>query len=295
VPIPQLAIAVGTIAARLPRRTAFPAALAGLAVLVVPTLYSKGWSGSAAVSGAIFLAAAWLFGDSLRSRRAYISEIEDRAERLQREQVAQRERAAAEEKARIARELHDVVAHSVSVILVQADAADDVFDKAPERAHEAVRAIAETARTALEDLRRVLGALHQEPDFQPQPRLATIDQLAEKVRTTGLVVDVAVEGDPRPLPAAVDLSAYRIIQEALTNTVRHAEARRVAVKVRYDEELVLEVCDDGIGSANGKNVGGRGLIGMRERVALLGGQIAIGPRPTGGFSVSARIPIGLPQ
>ena len=239
----------------------------------------------------VALVAAWLLGDSVGSRQAYVQEIEAKAERLERERESESRRAAAEEQARIARELHDVVAHALSVIVVQAGAADDVFDNDPSRARGPIRAIDAAARTALADLRRVLGVLHPEADYEPQPGLARLDSLVDQVRATGLGVSLAIEGRSRPLPAAVDLSAYRIVQEALTNTLKHANAEHVSVRVRYGDELGLEIRDDGTATANGTG-NGSGVIGMRERAALLGGAVETGPASGGGYVVSARIPIG---
>jgi signal transduction histidine kinase len=239
----------------------------------------------------VFLIAAWLLGEGVRSRRAYIREIEEKAERLEREREAEAGRAVAEEQARIGRELHDVVAHALSVIVVQAGAAADVFELDPRRAREPIRAIDAAARSALADLRRVLGILKDEAEYEPQPGLGRLDSLIEQVRSTGLQVSVEIEGAPQPLPAAVDLSAYRIVQEALTNTIKHAGAEHVSVRVRYADELALEIRDDGRSNGNG-NGSGSGLIGMRERVAMLGGSVEAGSAAGGGYLVSARIPLG---
>ena len=286
----QLGVALYTLAARpagpSSRRVAF-ASIGAVVVALAATGYSQ--LGDSAFH-AVFLVAAWLFGDGVGSRRAYIREIEEKAERLERERESEARRAAAEEQARIARELHDVVAHALSVIVVQAGAADDVFEVDPGRAREPIRAIDSAARAALADLRRVLGILQQDAAYEPQPGLGRLDRLIEQVRATGLEVALEVEGESRPLPAAVDLSAYRIVQEALTNTLKHAEAERVRVSVRYGERLALEIQDDGRAKANG-STGGNGLIGMRERVALLGGSVAAGSAPGGGYRVSASIPI----
>jgi signal transduction histidine kinase len=237
----------------------------------------------------VFLVAAWLLGDSVGSRRAYVREIEEKAERLEHERQTEARRAVAEEQARIARELHDVVAHALSVIIVQAGAAEDVFEKDPLRARQPIRSIDAAARSALADLRRVLGILQHGAEYEPQPGLARLDRLVEQVRATGLDVAVEIAGSPRPLPAAIDLSAYRIVQEALTNALKHAHASRVDVRIRYGEALELDVRDDGRGSANGH--GGSGLVGMRERVALLGGSIETGTGPSGGFRVAAALPL----
>jgi signal transduction histidine kinase len=291
-PLPfALGVALYTLAARAGGRRARSVGIASIASLTAAlavTGYSQFGDLAARV---VFLAAGWLLGDSVRSRRAYVSEIEEKADRLEREHEAQVQRAAAEEQARIARELHDVVAHSLSVIVVQAAAADDVFDLEPQRAREPIRAIEQAARSALGDLRRVLGILHAGAEYEPQPGLARLESLVEQVRATGLAIALEFDGAPRPLPAAVDLSAYRIVQEALTNTLKHARAEHATVRVHYGPELGLEIRDDGVAQSNGNDHGGNGLIGMQERVAILGGTVATGPGPGGGYLVSARIPI----
>jgi signal transduction histidine kinase len=234
-------------------------------------------------------AAAWLLGDSISSRRAYIHEIEQKADRLERERETEARRAVAEEQARIGRELHDVIAHALSVIVVQAGAAEEVYELDPKRVREPLRAIDAAARTALSDLRRVLGMLASGAEYEPQPGLDRLDSLVAQVRATGLDVSLELEGERRLLPAAVDLSAYRIVQEALTNTLKHAGATRAKVRVGFGDEIQLEIADDGCGGANGS--GGSGLIGMRERVALLGGTVEAGDGAGGGFVVRARIPV----
>jgi len=241
-------------------------------------------------------AAAWALGDNLRTRRAYLAELEARAERLEREREETARRAVAEEQARIARELHDVISHNVSVMVVQAAAGGDVFATHPDRAREALGSIESTGREALVELRRLLGVVRPAPeddrvDREPQPGLARLPELIEQVSATGLRVELAVGGEPRDLPLGVDLSAYRIVQEALTNTLKHASAENVEVTIAYqDARLELEVLDDGAGGDVGGD--GRGLIGMRERVGLLGGELTAGPRAGGGFGVRAVIPLG---
>jgi signal transduction histidine kinase len=288
-PLP-LGVALYTVgAARSDLRDLLAPALTVVAVGVA-VLASGGFEFGAAAARVVFLAAALLLGESIGSRRVYIREIEDKAARLEREQETERRRAAAEEQARIARELHDVVAHALSVIVVQAAAAGDAFERDPREAKQPIEAVDNAARAALADLRRVLGVLHTTPDYAPQPGLAQIDDLADSIRATGLKVSVEVVGKPRELPAALDLSAYRIIQEALTNSLKHAGAEHVEVQIRYGDTLQLDVRDDGQGS-NGAAGGGSGLIGMRERVTLLGGTLTTGPGISGGYRVNATIPI----
>jgi signal transduction histidine kinase len=245
----------------------------------------------------VFLTAAWILGDNLRTRRAYLHELEEKAERLEREREENERRAAADEQARIARELHDVIAHNVSVMVVQAAGGREVFETHPDRAREALASIEATGREALTELRRLLGVARAHEDgstsLAPQPGLERLGTLVEQVRAAGLTVDVQVEGEQRDLPTGVDLSAYRVIQEALTNTLRHAFAQRAWIVVHYGErELIVEVLDDGAGPPRAGGQDGRGLVGMQERVGLFGGEVRTGARPEGGFRVWARFPLG---
>jgi signal transduction histidine kinase len=276
-------LAVYTVAAHCPRTVSIRAGGLAILVLFVPLPGFIGWGPP------IPAIAAWLLGDNLRTRRAYLRELETRAERLEREQEESARRAAAEEQARIARELHDVLAHNVSVMVVQAAAANDVFETQPQRAREALQAIERTGRSALTELRRLLGRV-RETDYAPQPGLSGLGALVEGVRAAGLPVTLRVEGELGDLPAGLDLSAYRIVQEALTNAIKHAGASAAEVRVRRTaDEVQLEVVDDGRGpSGNGR---GQGLIGMRERASLLGGEVEAGPKPGGGFRVRATLPL----
>ena len=231
----------------------------------------------------------WLVGRNFRARSLRLAAAE-------REQEQRTRLAVGDERARIARELHDVVAHSVGVIVVQAEGARRVFDRDPERAREALGSIELTARKALAEMRRSLGVLRDEERsaaLQPQPGIDDLDALLEHAREGGLSVELAVEGEPRALPRSVDLSAYRIVQEALTNTIKHAGQVRSQVTVSYGErELKLEVSDDGPGSSGDGAEGSRGLglVGMRERVASHGGELHVGSSPEGGFVVRASLP-----
>ncbi|MEU9197244.1 sensor histidine kinase [Streptomyces hundungensis] len=247
---------------------------------------------------------AWVLGDSMRTRKAYFAQLEERASRLEREREAQAKVAVAAERARIARELHDVVAHNVSVMVVQADGAAYVMDTSPDQARTALETISMTGRQALAEMRRLLGVLrtgeHQEAgEYVPQPDVQQIEDLVETVRGAGLTVDFKIEGTPRPLPSGVELTAYRIVQEALTNTRKHG-GPDVGASVRlvyFDDGLGLLVEDDGRGAAHemyedgGADGQGHGLIGMRERIGMVGGTLDAGPRPGGGFRISALLPL----
>ncbi len=241
-------------------------------------------------SAGLVVATPWLAGRVHRARA-------ERIAGLQREAL-QRERAAVgEERARIARELHDVVAHSVGVMVVQAQGAQRMLDRDPERAREALAAIEATGRTALAEMRRSLGVLRKpegEAPLAPQPGMDGLAALVEQARQSGLSVELVTEGEPAPLPSGVDLSAYRIVQEALTNTLKHAGPVPTRVAVRYrGEQLELEISDDGDARrpAAADDGAGQGLVGMRERVALYGGDLHAAPRPEGGFVVRASLPI----
>ena len=238
---------------------------------------------------------AWVLGDSMRYRRAYYLDLEDKARRLERERDQQAEIGAAAERARIARELHDVIAHNVSVMVVQAEGASYALDNSPETTRRALGTIAETGRTALAEMRRLLGVLRSEAksvDRAPQPGVDQLEDLLEQVRAAGLVVDFSVEGVPVPLPQGMALAAYRIIQESLTNTRKHGGPRVSAqVSLHYGEdELRMLVRDDGRGAAALTDGQGNGLTGMRERVAMYGGALNAGPRVEGGYQVEAVLP-----
>jgi signal transduction histidine kinase len=215
------------------------------------------------------------------------------ADRRGREEAAARR--ASEERLAIARDLHDVVAHSISVINVQANTALHLMDRQPQRAREALTAIREVSGQALTELGSVLGALRDtSAPLAPAPGVARLDELAARARSAGFTVSVAAEGTVRSLPVGVDAAAYRIVQEALTNTVRHSGGRQATVRLRYgDGDLVIEVGDDGIGGRDSGGAGsgsGNGLAGMTERARALGGTLTAGPRPGGGFRVLARLP-----
>ncbi|MEV4178181.1 sensor histidine kinase [Nonomuraea sp. NPDC049709] len=263
---------------------------------------AAGWNEYVVV--AVVLVAVWGAGRSLRLRRAYLEELKDRATRLERAHAADTRAARAEERSRIARELHDVVAHHVSVMTVQAAAARRVLASDPELAREALSAIEHTGRMAMTEMRNIVGVLRTDSradaraELGPQPGVRDLPALVEQMREAGLPTRLRTEGEPAPLPAGVDLAAYRLVQEGLTNSLRHAGAGAEAVvTVRHDaHELDVRVEDDGKGAPR-EPAGemslppGHGLVGIRERVALYGGILSIGPLPGGGFGVRARFPL----
>jgi len=258
-----------------------------------------------AVFGAVVLFVAWYVGRRIRLRG-------ERAAQLAREQAAEARRIVTEERARIARELHDVVAHRVSLMTVQAGAAKAVAAENPEGARQAMGAVEEAGRQALEELRHLLGVLRPDTDpdgLVPQPGLKELPRLVQQIRGAGLEVSLAADGVPAELPARVDLFAYRIVQEALTNVLKHAgPGAHTQVQLGADSSgIVIEVLDDGHGGSEGsESAGGRqpdgsdpqirrtghGIVGMRERARLLGGTLDARPRPGGGFRVVAHLPIG---
>ncbi|MGH3318598.1 MAG: sensor histidine kinase [Streptosporangiaceae bacterium] len=250
------------------------------------------------IPSAIFIGAVWVLGHSVRTRRAYLAGLVERAVRAERERDANAQVAAAEERARIARELHDVIAHSMSVMVVQSDGAAYAIDGDPARAKEALRTISSTGRQALTEMRRMLGVLRagegEGDTYAPQPGVAQLRELIDQVRRSGIVVDLAVEGAPKSVPKGLELAAYRVVQEALTNTLKHAGPQAsAAVRLRYgDDTLDVSVVDDGRGAAAPAPDGqGHGLNGMRERVEMYGGAVRAGPRPGGGYEVAARMPL----
>ena len=245
----------------------------------------------------VILALPWALGATVRALRVRQAELARRALELEREREENARRAVFEERVRIARELHDVVAHHVSVMGVQAGAARRVLHRDPEKAEEALGSIEGASRQAVGELQQMLGFLRQEGEVDevaPQPGLAQLPDLVSHLGQANLAVELCVEGEERPLPRTVEVSAYRIVQEALTNTVKHAAASTATVNVRYARDaLQLEIVDDGRGRearAKGRP-GGHGLIGMRERVSLHGGDLRAGPRPEGGFRVEATLPL----
>lgn len=245
-----------------------------------------------------FIGAIWLAGDVMRTRTLQARQLQEHAAELERRRELEVERAASEERMRIARELHDVVAHSMSVMVIQAAAALRVIDSQPEQAREAMRQVESTGRQAMAEMRRLLGVVRDGSRAQPtapQPSLARLQELVDEFRAAGLPVTTRIEGEPRPLAPGLDVSAYRVLQEALTNAMRHAQASSVSVLLRYAaDEIEISVTDDGggPGAAAASERMGHGLVGMRERVALFGGELQAGAGSQGGFTVRARLPTG---
>ena len=233
---------------------------------------------------------------ALRRREERAIALEAEAERLAREREERARAAVAAERARIARDLHDVIAHSVSVMTVQGGAARLLLEQDARRAREPLLAVEETGHQAMAEMRRLLGIVHAEEDapaLAPQPGLADLEALVEQVRQAGLPVALDVQGAPKALAPGLGLAGYRIVQEALTNALKHAGPARAWVTVRYGPDaLELEIADDGSGSGGDGGGSGHGLVGMRERVGLYGGELAAGTRPEGGFAVRARLPLG---
>jgi signal transduction histidine kinase len=242
------------------------------------------------------LSVFWAFGVTTRARRANEQELVRRAAELERQREENARRAVFDERVRIARELHDVVAHHVSVMGIQAGAARRVVTTQPARAQDALSSIEAASRQAVVELQKMLGFLRREGDAEqlsPQPTLRELDELVDHVTNAKLRVDVRVEGDPEPLPGTLEVSAYRLVQEALTNTLKHANASRATVLLQYRAgSFAVSIVDDGCGPSAPRQpgVGGHGLIGMRERVSVHGGRLQVGPLPEGGFGVHATFP-----
>jgi signal transduction histidine kinase len=245
------------------------------------------------VFGSIVFGVTWTIAFTLGGKLREADEAKERAARAEREREERARAAVGEERARIARELHDVVGHSVSVMTVQASAVRRLLRPEQEREREALLIVEQTGREALAEMRRMVGVLRrpeEAPALAPQPSLEHLGKLVDQAREAGLPVELRVEGEPVELPASLDLTAYRLVQEGLTNALKHARARHAEVLVRYENGHVeLTVSDDGLGIGSGDG-GGHGLVGMRERVSVYGGELEAGPRPDGGFRLRARLP-----
>jgi signal transduction histidine kinase len=264
----------------------------GAAAIVVHNDPDQGWGDFFFIS--LLFTIVWLAGNALGAKLTQYRQAEERAARLEREREDRARAAVAEERARIARELHDVVGHSVSVMTVQASGVRRLLRPEQEREREALLIVEKTGREALAEMRRLVDVLRrpeEAPALAPQPSLQHLDKLVDQVRESGLNVELKVEGDVAKLPASVDFAAYRLVQEGLTNTLKHAQAHRAEVLVRYGNgEVEVVVADDGNGTGGGAG-GGHGLVGLRERIAVAGGELDAGPRTGGGFQVRARLPM----
>jgi signal transduction histidine kinase len=247
---------------------------------------------------ALVVAGTWLLGQYVRTRRLLVAELQQRAADLEREREERARRAVADERLRVARELHDVLAHTMSVVAVQAGTGRLIGAEHPAEALRALTAVEETTRSAMREMRQLLTVLRTDDDrggpATPAPGLHDLPALVAQVAETGLAVDLQVEGQPHEVSAGVGLAAYRIAQEALTNVIKHAGAAHASVRVRHTaEDVTVEVRDDGHGQGRSAvETGGHGLVGMKERASVHGGEVTVGPAPGGGFRVTARLPLG---
>lgn len=306
--LPLAALATAWPAGRSLRAAAITAVVLAISGVISARMHSAESIAVLVAFSTLIVVAAWLVGYTLQSRAQYAAALEARARHLERERDARSARAVADERVRIARDLHDLVSHNVAVMVVQAEAADVVWDQDRERARSAVRAVSETGRSAMGELRAMLHAMRlgrdgDEPDRRAQEGLDALPRVVEQVRASGQRVELALDGDLAAVPATVGGSLLRIVQEALTNVLRHAAAAhaRVAVSVTGDR-VVVRVEDDGIGlegsaarrgdALDVDGAGGHGLIGIRERVAVLGGRMTIGPATGGGTRLDVDVPRG---
>jgi signal transduction histidine kinase len=296
-----LLIAGFTVAAETPRRTSLVVLAAMPAYFVVAiVMYNAAHPSPFEVIASDFISAivifgtAWLVGDSLRRRRARTAALEERAAQLERNQAEAARVAVENERALIARELHDVVAHGVSVMVIQAAAARRVMDDQPDEARAALATIETTGREALAEMRRLLGIVRSgegRAPLSPQQGLANLGPLIASASAAGVVAELSIDGEQRPLAPGVDLAAYRIVQEAVTNVIKHAAPARATIHLTYEPTaLAIDVRDDGRRGGSSADGVGHGLVGMEERVRLYGGTFRAGPLPAGGFAISARIP-----
>ncbi|WP_051466617.1 sensor histidine kinase [Actinomadura oligospora] len=303
-PTLEIALVLYTVGVALQRQAAFAALTvaltglsAGIALAEPERELTDGSTLDLWAGHGILLTGFWAAGQMVQARRHYDEGLHEQAERRARATIDEAHRTVTQERLRIARELHDVVAHSMSVIAVQAGVGNHVIARHPAEAAKALAAIETTSRATLREMRVLLGVLREEAPpsqdagFESTPGLADLDALANRTEQAGLRVELHVQGEPRRLPRGVDLAGYRIVQEALTNVVKHAATDCARARVIYGtDEVEIEVTDDGRGSPGTPPATGHGLIGMRERAALYGGEFTAGPLPVGGFRVWARIP-----
>jgi signal transduction histidine kinase len=295
-PILTIPLAVYSMGVLLDRRPSAVAFGVTIGLYVVAVLAGADRSADAFVFILLLVGGPYLVGRIVNARIQLARELREKASRLERDQAEQQKLAVAEERARIAREMHDVVAHNVSVMVVQASAARRMIDHDPGRAREALTSVEQTGREALAEMRRMLDVLRVEDEraaLAPQPSIDELEALIELAREAGLEVELEVEGERRRVSSGVDLSAFRIVQEALSNTIKHAGAAHARVRLRFgDDEMEVDVVDDGHGvRPRDENGNGHGLVGMRERVAMLGGRLEAGYRANGGFEVRATLPL----
>jgi len=289
-------VAIYTVGERVDRRMSLTATTLTAAFLAIVFVGRAGIAEVALslIQTELILIVAWLLGDATRIRRLYAGTLEERAQQLERERDERAERAVREERDRIARELHDVVTHHVSVMVIQAGGALRVIDRRPDEARSALEAIATTGRLALTDMRRMLGILGEQEATEPTPGLDRLDELLDQLRSAGLPVELIVDGEPRQLDPGLGVSAYRIIQEALTNTLKYAQGGRARVVLGYTADALEITVEDQRGPGTPGELEppheGRGLIGMRERAAMLRGTLVAQPTAPG-FTVPARLPI----
>jgi signal transduction histidine kinase len=269
----------------------------GIGLIWTATLAGGGNAGDV-VFGTLLYGGAWAFGQALRVRARRLLDATERVDRVEREREARERQAAEHERVRIARELHDIVSHSVSLVTVKTQALRRRLEPAQQQEIEELREIEAITRQAMVELRRLFGALREDgerPPLAPQPGLGELPALIEQARTAGALVDLRLEGEPTPLTPGVDLAAYRIVQEAITNVLKHARPAAATVSIRFLPNLLeIEVHDTGAARAAVNGAGGSGLIGMRERVTLYGGDFAAGPSENGGFRVHATLPLREP-
>jgi len=292
-------VALYTTAAMRPRRVSIAALVPTVIAAVVLTLTGPDPDLATlgqAIPNAILAVGIWGLGAYMQTRRRYMRELEDRAAYLEREREQLAQLAVMEERTSIARELHDIVAHSVAVMLVGVRGARDVLRTRPDVADDTLARVEASGEQSVAELRRILALLRDPArvaESRPQPSLPDLEGLVADHRASGLPVRLDVVGEPRPLPGGVELSVYRIVQEALTNVLKHTRANHVAVTLSFrGSQLEVEVVDDGVPVSAAARTDGHGLVGMRERVSLLGGELEFGRRTAGGFRVAARLPIG---
>ncbi|HEX2054209.1 MAG TPA: histidine kinase [Actinomycetota bacterium] len=297
-PFPALMVSLFTLAALGMRAIAVTAATAAAGAALLMQVIGEGTSllSPTIIMPAVLAATSVLAGEAAHNRSRYLAEVRERLARAEADREIETQRRLTEERLRIARELHDIIAHTITVITVQAGEAQDALDRYPEQARKALKTIREASREAMSELKATVGVLREpaagEPERKPAPGLRDLPELVSSAGGGALATRLEIEGDPRPLPTAVELTAYRIVQESLTNVIRHAGASLARVVVRYEPSiLTVSVDDDGKGS-NGSG-GGHGIAGMRERAEAVGGRLEAGEAPNGGFRVWAVLPSDL--